>query len=138
MLVHGWKTTGTCFWCFGRNGPNNPARVLVLAANWLASPKNARRSVRLVGVGNWAMVSMIEWSTAYPSDDIWNPANTVLGWAYSHLIQCNLMFGTPLKELMDVLSVLGFVAFIDDDIICNSSVSCQSWKGFIHPPVVVF
>ena len=36
----------------GRNGTRAAATDSVLAESWLASPKNERRSVRLLGVGN--------------------------------------------------------------------------------------
>ena len=44
----------------GRSGASSPAKVAVLADSWLASPTNDRRSVRVVGVGNLAIASMID------------------------------------------------------------------------------
>ena len=36
-------------------------RVAVLAGSWFARPMNDRRSVRLLGVGNLAIASVIDW-----------------------------------------------------------------------------
>ena len=47
----------------GRSGVSNVEMVFVLAESWLTKPKNDRRSVWLVGVGNFEMVSIILWST---------------------------------------------------------------------------
>ena len=44
----------------GRRGVSSPASVAVLADSWFARPTKDRRSVRLVGVGNLAMASMID------------------------------------------------------------------------------
>ena len=46
----------------GRKGANRLARVAVLADSWLARPKNARRSVRLAGVGKLEIASVIDLS----------------------------------------------------------------------------
>ena len=40
----------------GRSGASDPANVDVLADSWLASPTNERRSVQVVGVGNWLLL----------------------------------------------------------------------------------
>ena len=38
------------------------ATASVLAESWFANPKKEQRSVRLVGVGNWEIASVIDWS----------------------------------------------------------------------------
>ena len=58
----------------GRSGPSRPASVSVLAANWLANPKKARRSVRLEGIGNLASALVMAESMLYPSWDRLNPS----------------------------------------------------------------
>ena len=75
----------------GRSGPSRPASVSVLAANWLAIPKKARRSVRLEGVGNLAIASVMAKSMLYPSWDRLNPANVTWGCAYSHLSELRVI-----------------------------------------------
>ena len=82
----------------GRRGPSKLTRVSVLAASWLASPKKARRSMRLAGIGNLAIASVMAVSMLYPSWDSWNPANVTCDWAYSHLSWLSdHMFGTSLE-----------------------------------------
>ena len=44
----------------GHRGVSSPASVAVLADSWFVRPTKDRRSVRLVGVGNLAMASMID------------------------------------------------------------------------------
>ena len=62
-----------------RSGSSSPASESVLAASWLANPKKARRSVRLKGVGNLAMASVVAESMLYPSLERLNPANVTRG-----------------------------------------------------------
>ena len=47
----------------GLSGVNNVATVLILEDNWLTSPKKERKSVRLVGMGNCDIASVMDWST---------------------------------------------------------------------------
>ena len=47
----------------GRNGPSKLVRVLVLAASRFTRPKKEHRSVRLAGVRNRAMASVMGVST---------------------------------------------------------------------------
>ena len=44
----------------GRRGVSSSASVALLADSWFARPTKDRRSVRLVGVGNFSMASMID------------------------------------------------------------------------------
>ena len=53
----------------GRSGSNSSAILSVLVDSWLANPKKDRRSVRVAGVGNFMIASVISVSTLYPSDD---------------------------------------------------------------------
>ena len=62
----------------GRSGVSREAMAFVLDESWLKSPKNDRKSVRLVGVGNCVMESVMQWSTWYPSADKVNPAKVTL------------------------------------------------------------
>ena len=52
-------------------------------------------------------------------------------------VQCDLLFGAALQKLSDMVGVLGCVTVIDDDVIYNPSVACESSEGFVHPAVVV-
>ena len=47
----------------GRSGASSPEMAAVLATSWLTRPKKERISVRLVGVGKFAIASVIDWST---------------------------------------------------------------------------
>ena len=64
-LVNAWSSLDDQLNSFfvlrrGRRGVSSPASVAVLADSWFARPTKDRRSVRLVGVKNLAMASMID------------------------------------------------------------------------------
>ena len=81
---HGWKSF--LMLSSGRRGANSGSMVSVQAESWLTNPKNERRSVRLVGVGNCSIASVIAGSVLYPSADKMNPANCTSGFAYLNLL----------------------------------------------------
>ena len=56
----------------------------VLADSWLASPKKEQRSVRLGGMGNFAIASVIVLSILYPSSESRNPVKVTSGCANCH------------------------------------------------------
>lgn len=64
-LVNAWSSSDDQVNSFfmlrrGHRGMSSPASVVVLEDSWFARPTKDRMSVRLVGVGNLAIASMID------------------------------------------------------------------------------
>ena len=72
----------------GRSGANRLATASVLLDSWLANPKKERRSVQLLGVGNWsiALVIHVDGWILYPLSDMMNLAKLTSLWAYCHFL----------------------------------------------------
>ena len=120
----------------GRRGANSGAMVSVQAESWLTNPKNDRRSVRLVGVGNCSIASVIAGSVLYPSADKMNPANCTSGFASG--VESNFVIRTSLQKLPNVTLMLNDVIVINDYIVHDTSKTRQTIKGFVHTTIVVF
>ena len=105
-----------------RSGSSSPASESVLADSWLANPKKARRSVRLEGVGNLAMASVINAVPEVKSSerDSWLSVFPFV------LVERDSSFCAPQQELSYVFGVLGAIAVIDDNVIDDPLISCQS------------
>ena len=100
----------------------------VLVASWLANLKKAHRSVQLEGVGNLAIASVIHNSMLYPLLERLNPVNVTCDWAYFHLSGLMVILHSAhlFQELTDMFGMLGVIAVIDDYVINDSLVSCQT------------
>ena len=59
----------------GRSGVRMLETLLTLDAGWLARPQKERRSVRVVGVGKFAIAAMMSALTEYPCCVSCIPAN---------------------------------------------------------------
>ena len=52
-------------------------------------------------------------------------------------VQCDLSLSAPLQKLSDVISVLGCVTVVNDNIVDDATVARESGEGFVHPAVVM-